>query len=136
MKLRSHSSCIYNLQYHLVITTKYRNKVITNEMKEPLFHKIKNLLLKWDCSIIEINGEEDHVHILFEAHPTLQLSILVNNIKSVSSRFLHKEFELDLKKSYWGTNELWNRSYCLLSTGGATIETVKRYIQNQGKVKI
>jgi putative transposase len=133
MKFRSHNSCVYSLQYHLVLTTKYRKKVLNSELSEALFMKVRELLGKWDCIVIEINGEEDHIHILFEAHPTLQLSTLVNNLKTVTSRFLRKEYSEHLKKAYWGYDGLWNRSYCILSTGGATIEIIKKYIENQGK---
>ncbi|WP_415913117.1 transposase [Neptuniibacter sp. QD37_11] len=40
-----------------------------------------------------------------------------------------------LKKYYWGTNALWNRSYCLLSVGGAPIEVLKEYIEQQNRPK-
>ena len=131
MKFRSHASCVYRLQYHLVLTTKYRKKVLNKELSEALFRKVRELLGKWDCIAIEVNGEEDHIHILFEAHPVLQLSTLVNNLKTVTSRFLRKEYSEYLKQT--GTDSLWNRSYCILSTGGATIDIIKKYIQNQGK---
>jgi putative transposase len=133
MKFRAHNSCVYHLQYHLILTTKYRKKVLNEELRESLFRKVRELLGKWDCIVIEINGEEDHIHILFEAHPVLQLSTLVNNIKTVTSRFLRKEYSDYLKKTYWGIDSLWNRSYCILSTGGATIDIIKKYIENQGK---
>ena len=133
MKFRSHNSCVYSLQYHLVLTTKYRKKVLNQELREALYIKVRELLGKWDCNVLEINGEEDHIHLLFEAHPSLQLSILVNNLKTVTSRHLRKEFKEYLKNNYWGIDSLWNRSYCILTTGGATIEIIKKYIENQGK---
>jgi putative transposase len=93
------------------------------------------LINKWDCYVVEINGEADHIHILIEAHPALQLSKLVNNLKTVTARYVKKQFPEEIKKHYWGTDSFWNGSYCILSTGGAPIDVVKKYIENQGKEK-
>ena len=88
-------SC-YLLQYHLVLVTKYRNPVIRDNIETRLHEIIKFLFEKADCTLIEVNSKEDHVHILFEATLHTDLSTLVNNIKTVTSRRLRKEFE----KSY------------------------------------
>jgi putative transposase len=89
------------------------------------------LLDKWDAKLIEFNGEEDHVHLLIELNPTIQPSKLVNNLKTVSSRYIRSEFETQLKKYYWKP-VLWSRAYCLLTTGGATIDIIRKYIENLG----
>ena len=60
------------LKLHLVLTTKYRRKAITGEMLERLHAILAELLAKWDCKLIEFNGESDHVHALFQYHPALQ----------------------------------------------------------------
>ena len=133
MSQRSHSSCVYNLQYHLVFVTKYRNKCLNAEIIDSLGSHFSRLLEMKDCSLIEFNGEDDHVHLLIELHPSIEPSKLINNLKTVSSRMMKKEFGERLKKYYWGTNALWNRSYCLLSVGGAPIEVLKQYIVNQKK---
>jgi putative transposase len=83
---------VSDLKAHLVLTTKYRRKAFTGEMLTRLHEIFAALLVKWDCKIVEFNGEADHVHLLFQYHPDLQLSILVNNLKSVSSRKLRSEF--------------------------------------------
>ena len=80
----------------------------------------------------EMEGEKNHVYILFETPPQVQLSKLVNTLKNVSSRLIKKQYEQYLKKYYW-KSAFWSRSYCIVSSGGATIETIKRYIENQGK---
>lgn len=130
-RLRSNHNSVYNLSYHLVLTTKYRKKIINENIKLYLIDKINTTLDKWDCKLIEINSDLDHIHILFEAHPSLQISKLVNNLKSVSSRYIRKHFKEDLDKVYYGTESFWNNAYCILSSGGANIETLKQYIQNQ-----
>ena len=98
------------------------------------FIKEKTLQLfeKWDCSLIEINYEADHIHILFEAPPQVQLSKIINSYKTATSRLIRKNFEEHLKAFYW-KDYFWSRSYFIISTGGAPIDIIKEYIKNQGK---
>ncbi len=88
------------------------------------------LLTNWRCELIEFGGEPDHVHLLFEAHPALELAGLVNNLKTASARKLKKPFEAHLKKFYWKPG-FWHRAYYLGNVGSASLETVKRYVANQ-----
>ena len=74
------------------------------------------------------------MHILFEAPPQVQLSKLINNLKTVTSRRLRKEFEEYISKYYWKPY-FWSNSYLILSTGGAPLEIIKKYIENQDKPK-
>ena len=123
---------IYNLKFHLVVVTKYRHKCITPEMLEDLKSISNDFLNKKGGSILEMNGEEDHVHILFEIPPQVELASMVCSLKTVTSRLIRKKYSDYLKKFYWEP-VFWSRSYCILSTGGATIETIRKYIENQGK---
>ena len=117
---------VSDLKCHLVLTTKYRKKVFDRKMIERLETIFKKLLEEnWSCRMIEFNGESDHLHILIQYNPQIQLSKLVNNLKTVSSRYLRKEF------NSFGKNALWNGSYFIASCGGVTIEQLKRYVQNQ-----
>lgn len=127
-------SC-YSLKYHLVVVTKYRHKVITEDMLNRLEEISYDILEnRWNCEIIEISGEDDHVHILFEAPPQVQLSKLVNNFKTVTSRLIRKEFKEHVDKFYWKPY-FWSNSYLVLSVGGATVDTIKQYIENQDTPK-
>lgn len=100
-------------------------------MLERLRVIIQETLEKWSSELIEFNGEADHVHLLFQTNPTVQLSKLVNNLKTVSSRLIRKEFREHLSRIYWKP-VFWHRSYCLISTGGVTIEVLRKYIEEQG----
>lgn len=91
---------------------------------------MEELLEKWDCKLVEFNGEEDHVHLLFQYHPDVELSKLVNNLKSVSSRKLRKEFAEHLEKFY-RKDVFWSGSYFVASCGGVTVSTLKKYIEAQ-----
>ncbi|MEZ4886010.1 MAG: IS200/IS605 family transposase [Chitinophagales bacterium] len=130
--MKSHYHCVYELTYHLVLVTKYRKKCFNEKMLLEAESIFSNLCTKWECELIEFNGEQDHVHLLFSAHPAMQLSKFVNNIKTVSSRLLRKNNKAYLEKFYWKPT-LWTRAYCILSTGGASIEVIKKYIQSQGQ---
>lgn len=127
---RNRHSC-FSLKYHLVVVTRYRHKVLNKTIGLRLIEITKTIFEdSWDSSIIEINYEEDHIHILFEAPPQVQLSKLINNFKTVSSRLLRKEFKSHIDKFYWKPY-FWSNSYLVLTTGGATIDIIKKYIENQ-----
>lgn len=77
------------------------------------------------------NHGNDHVHILFNANPNTNISKFINAYKSASSRIIKKEFP-EIKQQLWKEN-FWSTSFCLISTGGATIEVIKKYIESQGE---
>ena len=86
--------------------------------------------LKFECTLEEFDGEGDHVHLMIHYPPKLALSKLVNSLKGVSSRYLRKEFQKELKKYYW-KGVLWSPSYFAGSCGGAPLKIVREYIQKQ-----
>ncbi|WP_414376458.1 IS200/IS605 family transposase [Synechococcus sp. H60.2] len=81
--------------------------------------------------LIGFDGEPDHVHLLIDLQPDNNLSNLVSFLKSASSRILRQQFAEQLNQVYWGKAKLWHDSKCIVSWGGAPLEIVKRYIQNQ-----
>ena len=129
--LRKNRHSIYDLEYHLVVVTKYRHKVLTESVKERLIQLSYKLFEKdYSCYINQINTSVDHVHILFEAPPQVQLSKLINSYKTVTSRLLRKEFSEYISKYYWKPY-FWSNSYFIGSVSERTNETVKKYIQEQ-----
>jgi putative transposase len=131
---RAHHHAQYSLKYHLVLVTKYRRKAFTEEILQRLKIISQELLNKWDCELDEFGGEADHVHLLISAHPSLELSKLINSLKTITSRAIRKEFAEHLKAFYWKP-VLWTRAYYIASAGGAPLEVIKQYIENQGKEK-
>ena len=107
-------------------------------INEDILKEIKNIAERifksFKCDILELNGEADHIHILFEAPPQVQLSKLVNNFKTVSSRLIRKEFKVHVDKFYW-KNYFWSESYLIINTGGAPIKVIQQYIQDQSTPK-
>jgi putative transposase len=127
----SSARSVSDLKAHLVLTTKYRKPLFTDEMLTRLGNIFLDLLENsWNCRLIEFNGESNHIHLLFQYTPQMQLSKLVNNLKTVSSRYLKKEFEERFKQFYW-KDALWNGSYFIASCGGVTVEQLKKYVENQ-----
>ncbi len=124
------SGACFSLQMHLVLVTKYRRKVITAEVLQRLEEIFHATCLKWESRIIEFNGEVDHVHLLIEYNPKVQISKFVNNLKTVSSRLIRKEFEEHLKSVY-SKPVFWSGAYFVSSCGGVTVEQLKRYVQQQ-----
>ncbi|WP_376984252.1 IS200/IS605 family transposase (plasmid) [Borrelia recurrentis] len=86
----------------------------------------------WKITLNEFNHDKDHIHLLLEFTPNIQPSKFINNLKTVSSRLIRKKYSTHLDKYYWKPY-FWSRSYCLISTGGASIDIIKKYIQNQNK---
>ena len=131
MNKKSHYHCVYNLRYHLVLVAKYRNNVFTNDMLKDLEEIIIDVSKKWFVDMIRFNGEADHIHVLIELNPTIQPSKYICNLKTVTSRLIRKKYLSHIKQFYWGTNALWSRSYCLMTTGEANIDVIRKYIENQ-----
>lgn len=121
---------VSDLKAHLVLTTKYRRKVLTGEMLQRLSAIVSDLCDKWDCKMIEFNGEEDHIHLLFQYYPQMELPKFISNVKSISSRRLRSEFPDRINKFYWKA-VFWNESYFIASCGGVTVSVLKRYIEKQ-----
>jgi len=118
------------MKAHLVLTTKYRRRVLTAKMINRLDEIFTDLCQKWDCKLIEFNGEDNHIHLLFQYLPQMELPKFVGNIKSVSSRRIREEFEAEIDKTYW-KSVFWNESYFIASCGGVTVSILKKYIEEQ-----
>lgn len=121
---------VYNLTVHMVFVTKYRRKVLSEPMMRRLGDVFASVAQKWDSSLIEFNGESDHVHLLLSYPPHKLLSNLIANLKATASKTLWREFEPELVETY-RKRVLWTGSYFVASCGGVTIEQLKLYVQNQ-----
>ncbi|AMG67674.1 IS200/IS605 family transposase [Providencia stuartii] len=120
---------VSKLVVHLIFTTKYRRKLFDGQMIAQLREAFGSAAAKLECEIIEMDGERDHVHLLIAYPPKLAVSVMVNNLKSVSSRLLRQQNTHLRMQSKTGL--LWSRSYFACSAGGATIETLKAYVLSQ-----
>ncbi len=134
MELKCNKNChaLYRLEYHLILVTKYRKKCISPLVMQYLMDECRRLLELQGIELLEMNGEADHVHLLISAPPQICLSNAINSLKTSTSRLVRKKFKEHLEQYYWKPY-FWSRSYLILSSGGAPIEVIRKYIQNQGK---
>ncbi|GAV19799.1 putative transposase [Mariprofundus micogutta] len=127
---KSSSHAVFSLRLHVVFVTKYRRKVLTPGITIELKQIFSVILEKWKCSLIEFGAEEDHVHLLIEIHPALNISTLMNNLKSASSRRIRNRHADYLATFYWKPY-FWHRAYYVGTVGNASLETVRKYVENQ-----
>jgi len=120
---------IYNLQFHYVACVKYRRRVLSDDVSARLKDINLSVAKEFGITIIEQETDRDHIHILFSSKPTVQVSKLVNSLKSVSARLLFREFPGLREKLYNGA--FWSPSYFLATTGQVTLDVLKRYVENQ-----
>lgn len=122
-------SC-FLLQYHLVLVTKYRHPVIKGEVEAFVNEYFNTYFQERDCPILAFETMPDHVHILFEAPPQIQLSSFINALKSASSRHIRQRFPSELSRYYWKPY-FWSLSYFVGSVSEATTKAVQEYINHQ-----
>jgi len=128
--LKSTDNAVYALHYHLVLVTKYRRKVFTPAMLERGCNIARDICEKFGCEMIEANGEADHLHLLIDMIPAVHPLRLVNSLKTVTSRRLRKEYPARMARFYHKP-VLWSPSYCLITCGGAPLEIIRQYVENQ-----
>jgi putative transposase len=129
--LDTNNHSVFSLTYHLVLVIKYRRRVVDDGISKRLQEMFEYIGFNYYITVLEWNHDRDHVHVLFKAHPNTELSKFINAYKSASSRLIKKEFPV-IRKSLW-REFFWSRSYCLLTTGGAPIDVIKKYIETQGE---
>ncbi|MGB3192119.1 IS200/IS605 family transposase [Lyngbya sp. PCC 8106] len=122
---------VYRLNAHIVLVVKYRRKAISKEILIRLQEIFVDTLKKWDCTLLEFNGESDHVHLLIDYKPDQSLSTLIGNLKTVSSRLIRQEFPGLASKYFYDKPCFWTGSYFVASCGGVTVEQLKKYVEQQ-----
>ena len=132
LDVRAGRHVVHAMHAHLVFVTKYRHKVFTDTHLTRLEAIFRDVCTDFECELVEFNGETDHVHLLVSFPPTVELSRLVNSLKGVSSRYLRRDYP-ELARHYWRAQRLWSPSYYAGTAGGAPLDTLKRYIENQNR---
>ena len=130
MELDNNNHSVFAMYYHLVLVIKYRRNVIDDGISERLKEIFENIQPPYNILLQEWNHDKDHVHVLFKAEPNSELSKFINAYKSASSRLIKKEYP-EIRSKLW-KEYFWSRSFCLITTGGVTIDVIRKYIENQG----
>jgi len=123
---RTGRHCVFGLHVHLVFVTKYRRGVLTDEHLTAMEPVLAAVCADFGAALVEFNGEDDHVHLLVEYPPTVQLSRMVGSLKGVSSRRLRQQFSIRTHR-----NHLWSPSCFAASCGGAPLSIIHRYVEQQ-----
>jgi putative transposase len=126
---------VYKLTAHIVLVTKYRKKAINQERLIRLREIFNQTLVKWDCKLVEFNAESDHCHLIVEFKPDIELSKLIANLKTVSSRLIRKEYPELSNQYFFGKPYFWTGAYFVASCGGVTVEQLKVYVEKQSAPK-
>ena len=127
--IRSGRHCVFSMHAHLVFVTKYRRDVFSAEALNILRASFAKVCGDFECELQAFEGERDHVHLLVVFPPKVALSKLVNSLKGASSRVLRKAMP-SIARHYW-KGVLWSPSYFAASCGGAPLDVVRQYIENQ-----
>ena len=128
--LRKGRNCVFLMHVHLVFVTKYRRNVFTKPILEELRAIFQNVCKDFSAELVEFEGERDHVHLLVNYPPKISVSKLVNSLKGVSSRLVRKTGYPTIRKALWG-DSLWSPSYFAGTCGGAPLEIIRQYIEQQ-----
>lgn len=128
---KSSSHAVFSIKLHIVFVTKYRQKTLAPELLDYLKSAFGEILAAWHCKLLEFGGEADHVYLLIDIHPALDISVLINNLKTASARRARNRFAEHLDVFY-KKPLFWQRAYFVGSVGGASLETVRAYVDTQG----
>ena len=123
-------SC-FLLQYHMVFVTKYRKPVLEGPVKALVYQTIRDICEEKGLTILELNGEQDHVHILYEADPFTSPGELANIIKTKTSRYARKAYGDTLLRQHYWKPLFWSDSYFVTTVSENSLQVVQEYIKNQ-----
>ena len=128
--IRSGRHCVFVMHVHLVVVTKYRRRVFDKAAIDRLKELFTKICGDFEAELKEMDGEADHVHLLVNYPPKVAVSALVNSLKGASSRVLRKE-RPDIAARFYYKGVLWSPSYFASCCGGAPIELIRQYIEQQ-----
>lgn len=124
---RSNKNILYSCKYHVVWCPKYRKKILTGEVEKQLKEITRMVCKETKAELIEIECDKDHIHILVDVDPQYGIHRLIKRIKGRSAFLLRNEFQF-LKRTM---PCMWTNSYFVSTVGGAPLNVIKQYIENQ-----
>ena len=131
MELESNNHSVFLLCYRLVLVVKYRRQVFDDRISDRAREIFDYIAPSYGITLEEWSHDTDHIHVTVRAQPKSELSKFINAYKSASSRLLKKEYP-QIRQKLWH-DYFWSHSFCLLTTGNAPIDVIRRYIENQGQ---
>jgi putative transposase len=126
----SHSK--YMIKLHLVFAVKYRKKLLVGNIDADMKQILLEISIQKGFTIDTMQSDIDHLHILVDVPPTISAFNVVNSLKSISTFRIYKKHRIELKKHFWKENTFWSDGYFVCSTGDASTDTIRKYIEEQG----
>lgn len=129
------SSAVYEINYHIVWCTKYRNQVITDEVKQFMDDQIRTIADSKEWTVIELEVMPEHIHLFLSAPPFVAPTDIVKVMKGVTAKRVFEKFPQLRRRKFWG-NHVWSPSYYIGTHGNVSAETIKKYIEgtsNRGR---
>ena len=130
IRYKANSNVVYSCKYHVIWCPKYRRPVLCDPVDSRLKEIIRDACIEFGSELIEMEVMPDHVHLLVEVDPQLGIHKLIKRIKGRSSRLIRSEFPR--LRSRLPT--LWTNSYFVSTVGGAPMEIIRQYVENQKHV--
>lgn len=131
-KYRTGRHVVFSLQAHIVLVTKYMRGAITDRVRDVIFTAASDVAKRYDFQILDIDGEDDHIHLVVDYPPKLSLSKLVMVLKANTAKRVREQRFEEVESVIKG-DHFWSPSYLVTSTGGDSLEEVRRFVQDQRK---
>lgn len=123
---------VYDLYYHIVWCVKYRHKILIDDIKNDLISIISNICENNNYELVEINTDQDHVHLLLGLSPQVSIPVVMKTLKGVSARLLNLKHKQIISKVLYG-GHIWSPSYYIATTSDNVMNNIKEYIKRQGE---
>jgi len=127
---KNHSK--YLIKLHFVFAVKYRKRLLKGSLNEDMLQIIFDACLLKGYRVDTMQSDIDHLHILVDIDPKTSALEVAHQIKQISTFRIYKKYRIELKKEFWKENTFWSDGYFVCSTGNASIETIRKYIEEQG----
>lgn len=131
-KYRTGRHVVFSLQAHIVLVTKYMRGAISDRVRDVIVTTANDVAKRYEFQILDIDGDDDHIHLVVDYPPKLSLSKLVMVLKANTTKKI-REQRFDEVESVLLDDHFWSPSYLVTSTGGDSLEKVRRYVQDQRK---
>ena len=128
-KYKKLSHVVYKCDYHIVWVPKYRYRILKGAVKEHLEKDLRTLCEWKKAEIVEVNIQEDHVHLIISIPPKISVSEMMGIIKGKTAIKIFRSYPELKKKPYWG-NHFWARGY-FVNTVGLDEDMIRRYVKYQ-----
>ena len=131
MEYQTNSHCKYLILLHLILVVKYRKKLLQGDVGECVKRSVLGISEVSDFLVEEIEIDKDHIHIIMRISPRYAVGQHVRRIKQQTNKLIWREC-LWLKREFWLEKTFWSDGYFVCSVGNASVDTIRKYIQEQG----